>query len=108
MGARCRSFRFLQAPDDPDDYLPVGRSHKVWGLCSNRVVRKGERCQECQDALITCPSVPVRLALAREVGQDLTVLEALTTDNDMAVAAAASKALRNGDSGGLFDVGVRP
>lgn len=94
--ARCRSWRFAKAPDDPDRYLPVGKDRKVWKPCRNKVKRGVRRCRECQDALITCPSPAVRRALANEPDQDRYVLEALLSDPDPTVAAVADRVV-NGD-----------
>lgn len=93
--SRCKSWRFVAAPDNADRYLPVGKDHRVWRPCHNKLPAGQARCRDCQDALITCPSAVIRRALASEKGQDPYVLESLVSDNDATVSAAAERQLTN-------------
>lgn len=97
--SRCKSWRFLGAPEDPERYLPVGKDHSVWRPCHNRVEPGKLRCRECQDALIVCPSVQIRRALANEPGQDVYVLEALSSDPDPTIVAMAERSLLGTSAG---------
>ncbi|PPF24249.1 hypothetical protein [Rathayibacter rathayi] len=90
---RCTSWRFRDTDVAPAKQLPAGRDHRVWRPCRNRVVKGVARCPDCEAALIVCPNTDIRITLAQEPGQTVELLEAMTTDPDHRVAAAAEHAL---------------
>lgn len=94
--ARCKSWR--ARPSEETDYLPVGGSRKLWKRCRNRLQPGEPRCETCENALVQCPDVRVRRALAAEDGMSDVLARELATDGDQQVRDRALEVL-NGQKG---------
>ena len=91
--AVCQSWRYVDTDIDVDSILPVGRDHRVWKLCWNKVGPGVLRCSVCEKALILCPSTAVRKLLAEAKDATPDVLYQLTTDSAPTVSEIAVRRL---------------
>ena len=96
--ARCKSWRFTASKVDQTKWLPVGRNHKVWRPCREKVPAGSKRCAACEKALILCPSTVIRKALVNEADQNRGVLFQLTTDSAEAISLEAKRRLTELDA----------
>lgn len=93
---RCRSWRYRHT-DGHQGHLP-GQCRSCWRPCHARLPKPergvaARRCEDCTQALLQCPDVAVRKALASEDDLDRSILIALTTDPAGPVAMAAQRRL---------------
>ena len=91
--ARCATWRFTDI-GELDRILPVGRDHKVWRPCRERVPDKGLWCDDCIAAMILCPEVEVRRAPVEHDGLTDRQLRDLHSDPDYITSARAAEILR--------------
>lgn len=91
--ARCATWRFTDVGDIAR-ILPVGRDHKVWSPCREKVPARGDWCEACVNAMLLCPEQDVRRALVEHPGLSDQTLRDLTTDPDYITSHRAGEILR--------------
>lgn len=90
---RCRLWRHHPTASGDRNALP-GRDRNTWTPCRARVEPGRLGCDDCYRALLVCPIVAVRKALASDSNTPPEFLHALATDGEVSVALSAEGTLR--------------
>lgn len=86
----CRSWRYVTGSDSTHFMHEPGTCRTCWRRCGNKTEKVMRRCDDCLTSLLSHPNSSVRAALLQEPHVEMSTLVYLTSDNDPAVAFAAT------------------